>query len=144
MHHLIVLEFLKKQKLEGINLVEDGEKVALIGGGNSAMDAARLAKRCGADITVVYRRTESEMPAFGNELAEAKDDGVKFDFLKGMENYKLDWTTDHETNYQLTYFSIFWGQLRLNLLRILLFYDHNKHRKISESFRLLINKINAG
>jgi CelD/BcsL family acetyltransferase involved in cellulose biosynthesis len=68
----------------------------------------------------------------------------KFDFLKGMENYKLDWTTDHETNYQLTYFSIFWGQLRLNLLRILLFYDHNKHRKISESFRLLINKINAG
>jgi glutamate synthase (NADPH) small chain len=82
------LEFLKKQKLEGINLVEDGEKVALIGGGNSAMDAARLAKRCGADITVVYRRTESEMPAFGNELAEAKDDGVKFDFLKGPISYE--------------------------------------------------------
>jgi NADPH-dependent glutamate synthase beta subunit-like oxidoreductase len=82
------LKFLKKQKLEGTCLVNEGEKVALIGGGNSAMDAARLAKHCGADVTIIYRRTESEMPAFGNELAEAKKDGVKFDFLKGPISYE--------------------------------------------------------
>ncbi len=82
------LEFLKREKLEGTCLVNEGEKVALIGGGNSAMDAARLAKHCGADVTIIYRRTESEMPAFGNELAEAKKDGVKFDFLKGPISYE--------------------------------------------------------
>jgi CelD/BcsL family acetyltransferase involved in cellulose biosynthesis len=69
---------------------------------------------------------------------------IKFDFLKGMEPYKLNWTNDYKTNYQLTLFSTFWGQLRLNVLRIFLFYDLNKHRKISESFRLLINKIKQG
>ncbi|MFA5763609.1 MAG: FAD-dependent oxidoreductase [archaeon] len=85
---LDALDFLKKAKLQGVCLVKDNEKVALIGGGNSAMDAARLAKHCGADITIIYRRTESEMPAFGNELAEAKKDGVKFDFLKGPISYE--------------------------------------------------------
>ncbi len=59
-----------------------GEKVAIIGGGNTAMDAARCAKRLGAkEVMVVYRRTEAEMPAEEIEVKEAKEEGIKFIFL---------------------------------------------------------------
>ncbi|MDC7245553.1 MAG: NADPH-dependent glutamate synthase [Sphaerochaetaceae bacterium] len=58
------------------------KKVAVFGGGNVAMDAARTALRLGADeVTVVYRRTETEMPARKEEVAHAKEEGVKFLFL---------------------------------------------------------------
>jgi len=57
-------------------------KVAVFGGGNVAMDAARMAKRLGADeVTVVYRRTEKEMPARIEEIAHAKEEGIIFHFL---------------------------------------------------------------
>ncbi|MGB9615625.1 MAG: FAD-dependent oxidoreductase, partial [Fervidobacterium sp.] len=55
-----------------------GEKVVIVGGGNTAMDAARSALRLGADVTVVYRRTELEMPARKAEIKHAKEEGVKF------------------------------------------------------------------
>lgn len=55
-----------------------GDRVAVIGGGNVAMDAARTAKRLGADVTVVYRRTQTEMPAIKSEYDEAVTEGVKF------------------------------------------------------------------
>lgn len=55
-----------------------GEKVAVIGGGNVAMDAARTAIRLGADVTVIYRRTEADMPAIRAEYEEAVEEGVKF------------------------------------------------------------------
>ena len=59
-----------------------GENVAVIGGGNVAIDVARSAVRLGAkSVTVVYRRTEEEMPADEEEVAEAKAEGVKFKFL---------------------------------------------------------------
>ena len=59
-----------------------GENVAVIGGGNVAIDVARSAVRLGAkSVTVVYRRTEAEMPADEEEVAEAKAEGVKFKFL---------------------------------------------------------------
>ena len=57
-----------------------GKKVAVVGGGNVAMDVARTALRLGADVTVVYRRKESDMPADPMEVAEAKAEGVKFVF----------------------------------------------------------------
>lgn len=57
-----------------------GSKVAVIGGGNSAIDCARLAKRQGNEVWVAYRRTESDMPAFKREIEDAKRDGVKFIF----------------------------------------------------------------
>ena len=60
--------------------VDLGEKVAVIGGGNVAMDVARTAVRLGADVTVVYRRKEEDMPADKAEVAEAKAEGVKFVF----------------------------------------------------------------
>lgn len=61
--------------------VKVGKKVAVIGGGNVAMDAARSALRLGGDVTVIYRRTEREMPARRAEVENAKEEGVKFLFL---------------------------------------------------------------
>ncbi|PKN35302.1 MAG: hydrogenase [Deltaproteobacteria bacterium HGW-Deltaproteobacteria-19] len=58
-----------------------GSKVAVIGGGNSAIDAARCAKRMGADVTILYRRERKEMPAAGEEVTAALDEGIKIEFL---------------------------------------------------------------
>jgi len=60
---------------------EIGGRVAVIGGGNVAMDVARAAVRLGAEVTVYYRRSEAEMPADRDELAEAREEGVSFRFL---------------------------------------------------------------
>ncbi len=61
--------------------VQLGARVIVIGGGNTAMDAARTAARLGASVTVAYRRTEAEMPAVAEEVAEARAEGVAFRFL---------------------------------------------------------------
>jgi heterodisulfide reductase subunit A-like polyferredoxin len=61
--------------------VKIGKKVAVIGGGNAAMDAARTALRMGSDVTVIYRRTKDEMPAIVAEIKGAEEEGVKFEFL---------------------------------------------------------------
>ncbi|MBP7767996.1 MAG: NAD(P)-dependent oxidoreductase [Prevotella sp.] len=58
--------------------LREGDRVGIIGGGNVAMDAARTAIRLGADVTVIYRRTEEEMPAIRREYEEAVKEGVKF------------------------------------------------------------------
>jgi len=58
-----------------------GRTVAVIGGGNSAIDSARTAVRLGADVTVVYRRGKSDMPAIVEEVEAAETEGVKFRFL---------------------------------------------------------------
>ncbi len=59
-----------------------GPRVAVIGGGNTAIDVAREALRLGAsDVTIVYRRTEAEMPAYAHEVAEARWEGVQFRWL---------------------------------------------------------------
>ncbi|MBR1455603.1 MAG: FAD-dependent oxidoreductase [Oscillospiraceae bacterium] len=57
-----------------------GKKVVVVGGGNVAMDVARTAVRLGAEVTVAYRRRESDMPADPAEVAEAKEEGVQFLF----------------------------------------------------------------
>ena len=57
-----------------------GKKVVVVGGGNVAMDVARTAVRFGANVTVAYRRKESDMPADPAEVAEAKEEGVQFLF----------------------------------------------------------------
>lgn len=61
--------------------IKVGEKVAVVGGGNVAMDAARTALRLGAEVWVVYRRTEEELPARVEEVHHAKEEGIKFEFL---------------------------------------------------------------
>ena len=58
-----------------------GKKVAVVGGGNVAMDAARTALRLGADVHIIYRRSEEELPARREEVHHAKEEGVIFDLL---------------------------------------------------------------
>ncbi len=57
------------------------KRVAVVGGGNVAMDAARCARRLGAEVTVIYRRSEAELPARKEEIEHAKEEGVAFRFL---------------------------------------------------------------
>lgn len=65
-----------------------GKKVAVIGGGNTAIDCARTAVREGCDVTLIYRRTRAEMPAEAYEVHEAEVEGVKFHFLTNpIENH---------------------------------------------------------
>ncbi len=58
-----------------------GQKVAIIGGGNAAIDSARTARRLGSDVTVIYRRERKDMPAIREESDAAVEEGVKFLFL---------------------------------------------------------------
>ncbi len=58
-----------------------GKKVAVVGGGNVAMDAARTALRLGADVHIVYRRSEAELPARTEEVHHAREEGIRFDLL---------------------------------------------------------------
>lgn len=61
--------------------VQRAKKVVVVGGGNVAMDAARCAKRLGAEAHIVYRRGEAELPARREEIAHAKEEGIVFDLL---------------------------------------------------------------
>jgi glutamate synthase (NADPH/NADH) small chain len=73
------IEEVKKEKWDSVNI---GERVAVIGAGNTAIDAATEAKRLGAnEVMIIYRRTENEMPANDYEYQLAKNDGIIFKFL---------------------------------------------------------------
>ena len=61
--------------------VQQAKRVAVVGGGNVAMDAARCARRLGAEVTVVYRRTRDELPARLEEVEHAMEEGIVFNFL---------------------------------------------------------------
>lgn len=67
-----------------------GKKVLVIGGGNTAMDSCRTAKRLGADVTIVYRRSEQEMPARLEEVRHAKEEGIRFLTLHNPIEYIAD------------------------------------------------------
>ncbi len=69
--------------------IEVGDKVVVIGGGDTAIDAARMARRLGAEVTILYRRTRTEMPAIEPEIEGALEEGVKIEFLAApIEIYK--------------------------------------------------------
>ncbi|MFU0826712.1 MAG: hypothetical protein ACFWTJ_04110 [Lachnoclostridium sp.] len=67
-----------------------GKKVAVVGGGNVAMDAARTALRLGAEVYIVYRRSEEELPARVEEVHHAKEEGVKFQLLTNPTRILVD------------------------------------------------------
>ncbi len=67
-----------------------GKKVLVVGGGNTAMDSCRTAKRLGGDVTLVYRRSEKEMPARLEEIKHAKEEGIKFLTLHNPVEYIAD------------------------------------------------------
>ena len=67
-----------------------GKKVAVVGGGNVAMDAARTALRLGAEVHIVYRRSEAELPARAEEVHHAKEEGIIFDLLTNPKEILVD------------------------------------------------------
>jgi formate dehydrogenase major subunit len=76
------IDFLKQMELTGKRHDFSGKTVAVVGGGNTAMDCCRTSIRCGAEkVFVVYRRTEKEMPANPIEIHESKLEGVEYMFL---------------------------------------------------------------
>lgn len=72
---------MKSFKKDHMTPIKVGHKVCVVGGGNVAMDAARTAKRLGADVHIVYRRTEVELPARVEEVHHAKEEGINFHML---------------------------------------------------------------
>ncbi len=86
------VEFLRKLNLEKTSLdkpTTPGQHVLVVGGGNSALDAARTALRCGAaEVTIVYRRTRAEMPADPREINDAQSEGIKLLFLTAPKSFR--------------------------------------------------------
>jgi len=73
------IDFLKEMEVTGKRYNFKGKKVAVVGGGNTAMDCCRTSIRCGADkVYVIYRRTENEMPANPIEIHESKLEGIEY------------------------------------------------------------------
>jgi len=75
------INLMKAYKSDSATPVFAGNTVVVVGGGNVAMDAARCAKRLGADVYIVYRRTEKELPARVEEVEHAKEEGINFRLL---------------------------------------------------------------
>lgn len=70
--------------------ISKGSKVVVVGGGNVAMDAARTALRLGAEVHIVYRRSEAELPARVEEVHHAKEEGIIFDLLQNPTEILVD------------------------------------------------------
>ncbi len=75
------ISFLRKQKLDNEHSINKGDNVAIIGGGNTAIDVARTVIRLGAKPSIYYRRTRNEMPAIPHEVNEAEAEGVTIEYL---------------------------------------------------------------
>ncbi len=79
--YLTRINLMKAYKEDAETPILHNRKVAVVGGGNVAMDAARCAKRLGAEVHIVYRRSEAELPARAEEVHHAKEEGIIFDLL---------------------------------------------------------------
>jgi glutamate synthase (NADPH/NADH) small chain len=75
------INLMKAYKPDSATPIQRGSRVAVVGGGNVAMDAARCARRLGAEVSIVYRRTEAELPARREEVEHAMEEGIEFKFL---------------------------------------------------------------
>lgn len=81
-------EFLNK--INSGNNIDVGKRVLVVGGGDTAIDAARISKRLGAEVTIVYRRTRNEMPAIEEEIVGAEEEGIKFELLAAPIEFEKD------------------------------------------------------
>ena len=79
--YLTRINLMKAYREDSPTPVLHNKRVAVVGGGNVAMDAARCAKRLGADVHIVYRRSEAELPARAEEVHHAKEEGIVYDLL---------------------------------------------------------------
>ncbi len=90
------INLMKAYKEDSTTPIKRGKKVVVVGGGNVAMDAARCAKRLGADVHIVYRRTLNELPARKEEVEHAMEEGIIFDLLTNpvsINGNETGWTT---------------------------------------------------
>ena len=85
---------MKAYKANSHTPIQKGKCVAVVGGGNVAMDAARTAKRLGAEVHIIYRRGEEELPARREEIEHAKEEGIIFDLLTNPTKILATDTTD--------------------------------------------------
>jgi formate dehydrogenase major subunit len=85
------IDFLRNMELTGQKYDFTGKKVAVLGGGNTAMDCCRTSLRCGAEkVYIIYRRTEKEMPANPIEIHESKLEGIEYLFLTAPAKVNID------------------------------------------------------
>jgi len=84
------VNLMKAHKIEYATPVKIGSRVAVVGGGNVAMDAARTALRLGAETHIVYRRSEEELPARVEEVHHAKEEGIIFNLLTNPVEILVD------------------------------------------------------
>ena len=75
------INLMKAYQPDSATPIQHSRHVAVVGGGNVAMDAARCARRLGAEVSIIYRRTEAELPARREEVEHAKEEGIEFRFL---------------------------------------------------------------
>ncbi len=85
---------MKAYRADSSTPIQRGKCVAVVGGGNVAMDAARTAKRLGAEVHIIYRRGEEELPARREEIEHAKEEGIIFDLLTNPTRILSTETTD--------------------------------------------------
>ena len=90
--YLTRINLMKAYKEDAATPILRNKKVAVVGGGNVAMDAARCAKRLGAEVHIIYRRSEAELPARKDEVHHAKEEGIIFDLLTNPVCIKGDET----------------------------------------------------
>ena len=81
---------MKAYKEDSETPLQHAKKAVVVGGGNVAMDAARTALRLGAEVHIVYRRSEAELPARVEEVHHAKEEGVIFDLLTNPKKINVD------------------------------------------------------
>ena len=84
------INLMKAYREDSDTPIMHGKHVAVVGGGNVAMDAARCARRLGAEVKIVYRRSESELPARREEVEHAKEEGIEFCLLTSPLSIKGD------------------------------------------------------
>ena len=90
------VNLMKAYKQDADTPIQHARKTVVVGGGNVAMDAARSAKRLGSEVTVVYRRTQKELPARREEIEHAMEEGIEFKFLTNpveIEKDEAGWVT---------------------------------------------------
>ena len=90
--YLTRINLMKAYQEDAATPILRNKKVAVVGGGNVAMDAARCAKRLGAEVHIIYRRSEAELPARAEEVHHAKEEGIIFDLLTNPVAIKGDET----------------------------------------------------
>ena len=85
--YLTRVNLMKAYELNADTPILRGKSVVVVGAGNVAMDSARTARRLGADVSIVYRRSRAEMPARAEEILHAEEEGIKFNLLTNPVEY---------------------------------------------------------